>query len=325
MAIHRRQLIQAAGLSAITAGCPCLVLAQQYPTKPIRLVVAASAGATVDVNARYLAEQVGSRIKSSFLVDNRAGAGGGIGSDAVAKSPADGYTLLFTGITHFTTRLLPDSPLTYDPVKDFTAIAKVSSAALALVVPADSPYKTLEDLVAALKAKPGDISYGTGGKGSSSHLAAVLFNDLTKTKAQHVPYKGNTQAVADTIGKQVAYTWQGSGGVLPLIKSGRLRALAVSSAARWESLPDVPTGREAGVPGLEIASWMGLIGPKGLPTAVAQALSDEFVKVARTPEYKEFCDKQGMTVDVMDHKAFQAAMPSEQDKWKRIMSLAHAE
>lgn len=326
MEINRRRLMQAAGLSALSVGWPTLALSQQqYPAKPIRLIVAASPGATVDVNARYFADQLIARWKTSVIVDNRAGAGGGIGSDVVAKSGPDGYTLLFAGITHFTTRLLPDSALSYDPVNDFTAVAKLSSAALALVVPADSPYRTLGDLIQAMKATPGDISYGTGGKGSSSHLAAVLMNDLAKTKARHIAYKGNTQAITDTIGGQVAFTWQGSGGVLPLIKAGRLRALAVSSNARWESLPDVPTGREAGIPGLEIASWMGVIAPKGVPQTAVQSLSDELVKIARTPEYKEFCDKQGMTVDIEDHKSFQADMPREQQKWMRIMALAHAD
>jgi tripartite-type tricarboxylate transporter receptor subunit TctC len=317
--------MQAAALSAVAAGWPRLVLSQQYPAKPIRLIVAASPGATVDANARYFADQLTALWKSGLIVDNRAGAGGGIGSDLVSKSSPDGYTLLFAGITHFTTRLLPDSALTYDPVTDFTAIAKLSSAALALVVPAESPYKTFGELIQAMKAKPGEISYGTGGKGSTSHLAAVLMNDLAKTKSRHIPYKGNTQAVTDTIGGQVAFTWQGSGGVLPLIKSGRLRALAVSSNARWESLPDVPTGREAGLPGMEMASWMGMIGPKGLPQPIVQSLSDELVRIARTPEYKEFCDKQGMTVDILDYKTFQADWPREQEKWKRIMTLAHAE
>ncbi|MES2999578.1 MAG: tripartite tricarboxylate transporter substrate binding protein [Pseudomonadota bacterium] len=156
-------------------------------------------------------------------------------------------------------------------------------------------------------------------------LTAVLMNDLTQTKAKHIPYKGNTQAVADTIGGQVAFTWQGFGGVIPLIKSGRLRALAVSSATRSESIPDVPTGREAGVPGLEISSWMGMIGPKGMPQAAVQTLSDEVVRIVRTPEYKDFCEKNGMTVDLMDHKAFQADMPREQEKWKRIIALAQSE
>jgi len=325
MTIGRRQLIKAAGLGAMTAAWPGFSFSQQFPSKPMRLIVPATPGATIDGNARYVADQLNARWKNGVVPDNRPGVGGGIGSDMLAKAPADGYTLLFAGITHFTTRLLPDSALTYDPVKDFTAIAKMSSAALALVVPVDSPYKTLGDLIQAMRAKPGEIPYGTGGNGSSSHLAAVLMNDLAQVKSKHIAYKGNTQAVTDTVGGQIAYTWQGSGGVLPLIKSGRLRALAVSSKTRWESLPDVPTGREAGVQGLEIASWMGVIGPKGLPAAMVQTLSDELTKIARTPEYKDFCDKQGMVVDIQDYAAFQADMPREHDKWKRILTLARAD
>ena len=325
MAINRRKLLQAAGLSAVSAGWPQLALSQQFPTKSIRLIVAASAGATVDVNARYCAEQLTGRLKTGVIVDNRPGAGGGIGSDMVGKASPDGYTLLFTGITHFTTRLLPDAALTYDPINDFVAIAKVSSGPLALVVPTESPYKSIAELVQAMKAKPGDINYGSGGKGSTSHLAGVMFNDLTQTKARHIAYKGNTQALTDTVGGQIGYTWQGSAAVIPLIKAGRLRALAVSTTARWESLPEVPTAREAGVPGYEMASWMGCLGPKGVPQPVVQLWSDEFVRIARAPEYKEFCDKQGMTVDIMDTRSFQAESPREQEKWKRVIALAHAE
>ena len=324
MNISRRTVLWAGAAAALPTTIPAWSQ-QQYPSKPVRVILPASAGTTIDVNGRYIADQLGKRLNASFVVDNRAGAGGGIGSDNVAKAPADGYTLLFGGTTHFTTRLLPDSALTYDPVKQFTAIAKVSSGALALTVPANSPYRTLGDLIQAMKAKPGDVTYGSGGVGSTSHLCMVLFQDLTGTKGRHIAYKGNTQAVADTVGGQVALTWQGSTGVLPLIKSGRLRALAVSSMKRWEVLPDVPTANEAGAPGLDVASWMGLLGPAGLPAPVVQLLSDETVKIARSPEYKAFADQQGMVVDIMDSKAFQADMPREEQKWKRIITLANAE
>ncbi|HSV84017.1 MAG TPA: tripartite tricarboxylate transporter substrate binding protein [Ramlibacter sp.] len=324
MTISRRACLQLAAAWAAMATASAKAQ-QQYPAKPVRLIVPATPGATIDANARYIAEQLGARWKTGVLADNRAGAGGGIGSDMVAKAAPDGYTLLFAGTTHFTTRLLPDSALTYDPVKDFTAVAKVSSAALALVVPADSPYRSLGDLVRAMKAKPGDIAYGTGGKGSTSHLCTVLLNDLTQTKAKHVAYKGNTQAVTDTIGGQVAFTCQGSGGVLPLIKAGRLRALAVSSRARWDSLPEVPTGQEAGVAGFEISSWMGLMGPARMPAPLVQSLSDEVLRIARSAEYKEFADKQGMVVDIADHRTFQAELPREEQKWRRLVTLANAD
>ncbi len=289
------------------------------------MILPASAGATIDVNGRHIAEQLGKRLNTSILVDNRAGAGGGIGSDAAAKSPADGYTLLFAGTSHFTSRLVPEAALTYDPVKQFTAIAKCSSAALALTVPANSPFRTVAELVQAMKAKPGDITYGTGGNGSTSHLCMVMFQDLAQVKGRHIPYKGNTQAVTDTISGQVNLTWQGATGVLTLIKSGRLRALAVSSRARWESLPDVPTAHEAGVSGMDMASWMGLMGPAGLPQPIVEVLSEETIRIARSPEYKAFCEQAGMLVDVMDHRGFQADMPREEQKWKRIIALSNAQ
>lgn len=320
MTLHRRTLLQSGAAACMAAALP--VMAQQYPTKPVKLILPSAPGSTIDANGRYIADQLSRRLKATFVIDNRAGAGGGIGSDIIAKSAADGYSLLFGGTTHFTTRLLPDSALTYDPVKEFVAIAKVSSGSLALVVPTESPYKTARDLVAAMKAKPGDVTYGTGGNGSTSHLCTLMFNDLMQTRAQHVAYKSNTQAVTDTVGGQVAYTWQGGAGVLPLIKAGRLRALAVSSRARWETLPDVPTAQEVGAAGMDMASWMGLIGPAGLPSPIIQMLSDETLQIARTPEYKEFAVKQGMDLDLMDHKAFQASMAGEQVKWKRLLALA---
>lgn len=323
MGISRRTLLRATAAAALPATWPAL--AQQFPSKPIRIVLPASAGATIDVNGRYIAEQLGKRLNANIIVDNRAGVGGALGSDAVAKSPADGYTLLFAGTSHFTSRLLPDAAIQYDPVKQFTAIAKTSSAALALVVPANSPYHTLGDLIKAMKAKPGETSYATGGAGSTSHLCMVMFQDLAQVKARHIPYKGNTQAVTDTISGQVTLTWQGATGVLSLIKTGRLRALAVSSRARWETLPDVPTAHEAGVPGMDMASWMGLMGPAGLPQPVVELLSEETVRIAHTPEYKAFCDQAGMVVDIMDHRAFQADMPREEQKWKRIIALSNAQ
>ncbi len=174
-----------------------------------------------------------------------------------------------------------------------------------------------------MKAKPGEITFGSGGAGSTSHLCMVLFNDLTQTTARHIPYKGNTQAVTDTMSGEVAMTWQGATGVLSLVKSGRLRTLAVSSRARWDTLPDVPTGIEAGAPGMEMASWMGVLGPAGMPQPAVDLLSNEIVNIARSPEYRAFADQAGMVVDVMDHRAFQADAATEEQKWKRIIALAH--
>lgn len=322
MKISRRHLLQAAALAVAGATRPAF--AQQYPTKPIRLIVPASAGTSVDLTARFVADRLSNRLNTSIIVDNRAGAGGGIGSDFVSKAAPDGYTLLLPGITLITTRLLAGSPFTYDPVKDFTAIARLNGAALAVVVSAESPYKTLADLIKAMKDKPGEITYASGGSGSTSHLCAIVLMDLTGTKAKHIPYKGNTPAVTDTAGGQVDFTCQGSAGVLPMIKSGKLRALAVTSKQRWDSIPTVPTGIEAGVPDFIVSSWIGALGPAGIPAPIVQRLSDELVSIAGSAEFREFCEQQAMYVDIADHQKFQRELADDMVKWQRIVAIANA-
>lgn len=316
----RRHLLQALPVLPSALGAS-LAHAQAIAGKPIRLLVAASAGTTVDAAARFVAEPLSKIVGVPVVVDNRPGAGGALGSEAVAKSPPDGHTLLMTGVTHFSARYSGEASATYDPVKDFKGVARVCSAALAVVVAADSPYKTLADLLAGMKARPDEIDYGSGGVGSTSHLCTVIMNDLTGTRAKHIPYKGNTQAVTDTVGGVVAFTCQGSGGVVPLIKAGRLRALAVTSRERWEALPDVPTGIESGIPGFEVASWMGLFAPAQAPDAVVALVSDGLAKIARSPEFKAFCDKQSMFVELVEHRAFQAGMAAEDARWRRVAEL----
>jgi tripartite-type tricarboxylate transporter receptor subunit TctC len=318
--ISRRKLIQLPVAALPVAGVSS-ASAQQFPAKPIRILVSASAGATVDVVARFSADPLSKRLNQTVLIDNRPGAGGAIGSDMLAKLPADGYTLMITGITHFAARYSGEVGLSYNPVKDFTGVAKLASAALAIVVPTDSPYKTLPDLIKAMKASPGEINYASGGAGSTSHLATLILNDMTQTSAKHIPYKGNTQAVTDTVAGIVAFTAQGSGGVLPLIKAGKLRALAVTSQNRWESLPDVPTGIESGVPGYEVASWMAAFAPAGTPAPVVRQLSDEMARIVRSPEFKDFCNKQAIFVDLMETREFNADLPKEDAHWKRVSQL----
>ena len=317
--LSRRHLLQALPVLPSALGTP-LTVAQPIAGKPVTLLVAASAGATVDASARFAAEPLSKILGVPVVVENRPGAGGALGSAAVAKAAPDGHTLLFTGVIHFSARYSGEGA-SYDPVKDFKAVARLCSAALAVVVPTNSPYKTLADLIAAMKARPGEIDYSSGGVGSTSHLSTVILNDLTGTRANHVPYKGNTPAVTDTVGGVVAFTCQGSGGVLPLIKAGRLRALAVTSKNRWDALPDVPTGIECGIPGFEVASWMAAFAPAGTPDAMVTAVSDGLAKIARSPEFKAFCDKQSMFVDLVEHRAFQASMPEEDKRWRRVAEL----
>jgi len=321
--ITRRHFLQ---MSLIALPTLKPVFAQQQSSqsafsKPIRLLVAASAGTTVDATARFMAEPLSKILGVPIVVENRPGAGGAIGSQAVAKAPADGHTLLFTGVTHFSAHYSGEAAATYNPVNDFTGVARVSSAALALVVPTDSPYKSMDDLLNAMRAHPNEINYASGGVGSTSHLCTALMNDLTGTKATHIPYKGNTQAVTDTAAGMVAFTCQGSGGVLPMIKGGRLRALAVTSRQRWETLPDVPTGIECGIPDFEMSSWIASFAPANTPKSAVLAVSEGLGKIARSSEFKDFCENQSMFIEVMEHQEFQASIPNEDAHWKRVANL----
>ncbi|AJG22459.1 putative exported protein [Cupriavidus basilensis] len=317
---RRNFLKSLASLAAVA--CAPSAFAQQYPSRPIRIVVPASPGTAVDITARFMAEALAESLKTPVLVDNRAGAGGLIGTDAVAKAPADGYTLLFAGVPHLTTRWFTAGPVTFDPVKDFAPIAKVSSSALAIVVRADSPYKTLDDLIAAMKRKPGEITYSSGGAGSTSHLCSVMLNDLTKTRAKHIPYKGNGPAVTDVMAGQVDFTCQGAPSVVPMIKAGKLRGLAVTSAGRWSEIPGVPTAAQAGVPGFQVSSWIGALAPAAAPAPIVERLSEELVRIAQSPEFKAFCAHQSMYVDIADRRQFLTAFPKEDAHWKRIAQLS---
>ena len=318
--VSRRDLLRALPVLPSILGSS-MGFAQPIAGKSITLIVSASAGTTVDVAARFVAEPLSKIMGVPVVVENRPGAGGALGSSVVARAVPDGHTLLMSGVTHFSARYSGEAAAIYDPVKDFKGVARVCSAALAVVVPVNSPYKTLADLLAAMKAKPGEIDYGSGGVGSTSHLCTVIMKDLTKTRAKHIPYKGNTQAVTDTVGGIVAFTCQGSGGVMPLIKAGRLRALAVTSRDRWPALPDVPTGIECGIPGFEVASWMATFAPAQAPEAIITQVSDGLAKIARSPEFKTFCDQQSMFVDLMEHREFQASMPEEDKHWRRVADL----
>ncbi|AQV97336.1 ABC transporter substrate-binding protein [Cupriavidus necator] len=320
MADRRQFLKSAASLGAVI--CAPSVFAQQYPSRPVRIVVPASAGTAVDITARFVAEALAKSLKTPVMVDNRPGAGGLIGTDAVAKAPADGYTLLFAGIPHLTTRWFVEGPVTFDPVKDFVPLAKVSSSALCIVVSADSPYKTLGDLIAAMKRKPGEITFSSGGAGSTSHLCSVMLNDLTRTRAKHIPYKGNGPAVTDVIAGQVDFTSQGAPSVVPMIKAGKLRGLAVTSPGRWSEIPEVPTTAQAGVADYLVSSWIGALAPVATPAPVVERLSDELVRIASSPEFKAFCVRQSMYVDIADRRRFLTELPKEDAHWKRISQLS---
>ena len=319
--ITRRPFIGAAALAGL-AGAKG-VFAQEYPSKPIRLIVPASAATQIDTVARVVGEALSKRLNTPVFIENRAGAGGAVGTASVAKSALDGYTLLVTGIPLFLTKWTSDQPVLFEAMTDFAPIAMLCSSPSGLVVRADSPYKTVADLVRAMKARPGEITFSSGGVGGTSHLHMVTLTEATQTSAKHIPYKGNAPATIDVASGIVDFTFQGPVGIVGLIKTGKLRALLVTNRTRWGELPDVPAANEVGIPGLDFVSgWIGVVAPALTPPPIVQRLSDEFVRIAQSQEFKKFCTEQQMFVEATDHRQFLADFPKYDEQFKRLGTLA---
>lgn len=261
--------------------------AQNYPDKSIRLVVPFPAGGPTDIVARPLGQLLSDALKQPVVIDNRGGAGGSIGADLVAKSPADGYTLLMATVgTHAINGSLYKK-LPYDPVKDFTPIALVASAPVAVVVNPSQPYKSIGDLVSAANASPGKVAFGSAGAGTPGHLTGEMFAAAAGVKLQHIPYKGSAPAVTDLLGGQIPMMFDPLQSVMANVKAGKLRALAISSNKRSPLLPDVPTIAESGLKGFESTAWWAVFAPANLPKDVAAKLKAEVEKIARSDAFRE--------------------------------------
>jgi tripartite-type tricarboxylate transporter receptor subunit TctC len=293
--------------------------AQTYPTRPVRLVVPLSPGGFADTPTRLLAPRLSTQLGKQFFVENRPGAGGTIGADFVAKSAPDGYTLLITGTPHVISAHLYKS-LPYDALKDFTPIALIASGPYALVVnPQRLPVASVRELIAAAKAQPGKIDYASSGNGSAQHLVGALFNSLAGVALNHVPYKGSGPAMQDLISGQVAVSFAGIPNVLGHVKSGRLRALGVTTARRWSELPDVPTLAEAGVADYEATVWLNLAGPAGMPADLVQKLYSEVAKALQDPELQAHFRTAGVEAALMAPEPLAAFIRAEHEKWGRVV------
>jgi tripartite-type tricarboxylate transporter receptor subunit TctC len=268
-------------------------VAQEYPNKPVRVVVPYVAGGNADIWARVLSQKLTEALRQSFVVENKPGANGGIGTDAVAKSAADGYTLLAvaSGPIVVNPVLYPKVP--YDPVRDLAPIAQCVLYQYVLVTRSDAPYKTIGDLVAAARARPASLAYGSTGIGGGNHLAAELFGLASATRFNHIPYKGSAPALADLLGGQLAFMFDTVITSVPHVRSGKLRAFAVSSVKRASSLPEVPTLQEAGFAGFDLSQWQGMLAPVGTPRAVVQKLNAQIVKAMHAPDVHERIAVQG--------------------------------
>ena len=298
--------------------------AQDYPARPIRFIVATAPGTSVDVIARYLGAKLSEEWGGApVIIENKIGANTAIASDYIAKSPPDGYSLLFTAGAHYATKWMI-AKLPYDPVEDFKPVARVGTAYLVLVVPAASKANSIAELIAQMKAAPGDLVYSSAGNGSATHLTSVLFTSMAGVTARHIPYKGAAQALTDTMGGQVQFTFAGIATAQPHIKSGRLKALAVSGPQRSQGLPEVPSMAEAGVPGYQLTTFIGMFAPKGTPDAIVKKLSGALAKLSRSPEFKTFSTVQGVEVEIAETEKFTAEGPGELEYWRKVIGLSGA-
>ena len=308
--------------SALVAACWAVLMqsamADDYPSRAVRVIVPFGAGGPTDVFTRALAEELHRSLKEPFVMENRPGAGTIIGTDAAAKSPPDGYTLLMMSATQTTTEtLVPTKP--FKLMRDFVPVASLLSSELVMVVHPSVPANTVQDFIALAKAKPGKLSYASSGVGSNYHMAGELFKNLTGTDILHVPYRGSTGARNDIISGQVDMMFDSVPTMAQMVQAGRVRALATSGKMRSSLLPDVPTLAEAGVPGYEATMWVGVMAPAGTPSAVVDRLNAEINKILLRPDVRSAWEKQGAIPIAMRPDEFGAYVQSEIDKWAKVI------
>lgn len=309
----------ALALWALAGGAWAQNPAPAYPSKPVRIIVGFPPGQATDTIARILAEKLTARLGQPFIVDNKPGASGIIGSDIALKSPADGYTLLFSSSGPLAVNPSLYSKLPYDPVADIQPIALAARVPLFLVVNPGAPYRTLKDLVDAAKAEPGKINYASGGSGVTNHLAMEMLKSELNLDLTHVPYKGGPPAVSDLIAGHVTVMFETGPAVVPHVNAGKLRALAVGSASRSPALPLLPTIAEQGLPGFDAVAWIGLVGPAGIPAPIVQKLNAEVGAVFSMPEVRERLVALGAEAAPNSVEEFRAYIRSEMTKWGKAV------
>jgi len=300
-----------AALFVVTLAGALPVCAQEYPRKPIRLIVPFAPGGGNDTVARAISQSAGASLGQPVVVDNRAGAGGMLGAELAARSPPDGYTLFLGGVGSHAINPNLHAKLPYDPVKDFAPITLIASAPSVLVVNPSLPARTLAEFTALAKASPGRINYASNGNGSSAQLAAVLYESMAGVQMVHVPYKGLAPALVDLLAGEVQAMFSSVVAIVPNIKAGRLRALAVTGKRRAALLPEVPTLDESGVPGYEAGSWYGILAPAGTPQAVVAKLHEAIVRALAKPEVRERLVSEGAEVIGSTPEAFAAHITAE--------------
>ena len=302
---------------------PRRLLADNYPTRPIRFVVPFSPGGSNDVIARIVSDRLSEAVKQPVVVDNRGGAGGIIGTDAVIKAAPDGYTLMIGATSTMAANPSLYVSKNFDPTRDLTAITQIATGPFVLAVPSSLPVRSVTDLIALAREKPGTINFGSSGVGSSLQLTAELFKSMAKIDIAHVPYKGLGPALVDLVAGRIQIIFSDMAGLLPYVQSDTLRALAVTSAERWPDLPDIPTMSEAGVPGYEATSWYGMLGPAKLPPEIVAYVNDKLKQIMAAPDMKQKFASLGVLPVTGTPEQFDAYMKSEIAKWREVVETAH--
>lgn len=292
--------------------------AAQYPERPIKIIVPFGPGGFTDVAARILQKELAPALGQSIIIENKPGAGSTIGTAEVAKAKPDGYTLAMVSTTHvISPHLYRQMP--YDALRDFTPVMKLAEGPYVLVVHPSLNVKTVGELVELARREPGKIDYASSGNGSAQHLVGALFTTMANVKLNHVPYKGSNQAMNDVIGGQVKVSFVGVPNALPNLKSGKLKALGVSTRKRYGELPDVPTIEEAGVAGYDATVWLGLLAPPGTPHEIVQKLSTEITKVLSSPDAKKLMASAGVDVATSSPEDFAKLLKSEHERWGKVV------
>ena len=314
--MNRRLALATAALAALASSAHA---EDAWPARPVRIVVPFAAGGTSDILARLLAERLQVALKQTVLVDNKAGAGGVIGADAVAKSAPDGSTFLLGTIASHAINPVLQPKMPYDAARDFAPVILLGSISNVLLVGTGQPFRSVQDLVAAARAKPGSIAFASAGQGSSQHMSGETFKLLTGAELTHVPYKGSAPAIQDVIGNQVPMSFETVTVALPFVQSGKVRALAVTSAKRSIAMPEVPTLQEAGVAGFDVASWQAFYAPAGTPPAIVRRMNAEVAKIIAIPEVHAKMEALGLQYTPNTPEQFAAFGRDELVKWARIV------
>ena len=294
-----------------------------YPERPIKVITPTAPGTAADGVSRFVADRLGRELKGIVTVENKTGANGIIAMDFVAKSPGDGYTLLMAPSTFYINKALY-AKLPYDPIADFIPVAKTVAAYLVLVVPASSPFNSVKELIEHMRANPNALSYSSAGNGSVTHIAPALLFAMAGVKGIHIPYKGGDMAVTDTMGGQVAMTFTAVATALSHIRTGRMKALAVTGPHRSSALPDVPALAELGFKGYSVVSNLGFIAPKNTSPQIVNRLSAAILKIGQSPEFADFANGNGLELELAGSSAYAGAAKAELDQWAKAVALSGA-